>query len=197
MLVKRLSSEILADMGEAFHREALPDCAAFKRQLNYNMRYAPPQRAKTAQTAANWASSRVREGRDERDVAGAPAILVSTHASAGDATFFCQFIFPFFNVSTHASAGDATSSAGRTAPRITFQLTRPRGTRQNGDSLLPSLGCFNSRVRGDATTPTSVRRRPNEFQLTRPRGTRPKFVRRCSATKSFNSRVRGGRDTIK
>ena len=64
MLVKRLSSEILADMGEAFHREALPDCAAFKRQLNYNMLSAPPEARKTAQAEAKLEGSRIHEGRD-------------------------------------------------------------------------------------------------------------------------------------
>ena len=68
MLVKRLSSEILADMGEAFHREALHDCAAFKRQLNYNMRYAPPAARQDCADGGKL-GSRVREGRDSRYLA--------------------------------------------------------------------------------------------------------------------------------
>ena len=77
--------------------------------------------------------------------------MVSTHASAGDATVDSETgesatgfnsrvrggrdswgvrIFPKGGVSTHASAGDATALEFSLRGIVVFQLTRPRGTRQ-------------------------------------------------------------------
>ena len=141
-------------------------------------------------------------------------------------------------VSTHASAGDATAS-GRGTPRPrAFQLTRPRGTRQNlrdrlehftvsthasaGDattayhdlvrfidvSTHASAGdattCTRKNIRiivvsthasaGDATHIYAIAEKQREFQLTRPRGTRRARGTHDVELMSFNSRVRGGRD---
>ena len=120
-------------------------------------------------------NSRVRGGRDSCSDRWTAPCAVSTHASAGDATFRNFLNVMRVVVSTHASAGDATAALSKdTAPivvsthasagdativkiltntRRKFQLTRPRGTRLF--ILLFLLGLYG-------------------FQLTRPRGTRHK-----------------------
>ena len=76
-------------------------------------------------------------------------------------------------VSTHASAGDATKLISGLICSLSFQLTRPRGTRRH-------LYAYHLHA--------------DKFQLTRPRGTRQLSNFFTRLRKSFNSRVRGGRD---
>ena len=100
-------------------------------------------------------------------------------------------------VSTHASAGDATSAMANALTIAAFQLTRPRGTRPLTTAGLSGGGSFNSRVRGGRDIDHLKKLKTWMFQLTRPRGTRPSaalppFIQTC-----FNSRVRGGRDWTK
>ena len=119
------------------------------------------------------------------------ATVVSTHASAGDATQpLSRQLGACFNsrvrggrdpltmptstrygVSTHASAGDATIR-GFTAYQVRF----------------------NSRVRGGRDALADWALGIHAFQLTRPRGTRRVAYAAHAGYSRFNSRVRGGRD---
>ena len=98
---------------------------------------------------------------------------VSTHASAGDATYPIRRSgrSPCFN--SRVRGGRDVMSIQTIFVLLLFQLTRPRGTRQ--DRLARSM-------------------RQRVFQLTRPRGTRQRYLRGEPRQRSFNSRVRGGRD---
>ena len=93
-------------------------------------------------------NTRVRRGRDRHDKGASDARGVSTHASAGDATAFCNRSIVPFDVSTHASAGDATGMTRQRCGKSAFQLTRPRGTRR-GASRRGQIG-------GDVSTHASA-----------------------------------------
>ena len=129
----------------------------------------------------------VLPGRDRR---------VSTHASAGDATRASLLRAVQRLVSTHASAGDAMRRQSLTARSMSFQLTRPRGTRLVITRRIFVLIAVSTHASaGDATKSMPSLNPSRLFQLTRPRGTRPRFRGLYSAACSFNSRVRGGRDS--
>ena len=161
-------------------------------------------------------NSRVRGGRDQSLNSASYKQVVSTHASAGDATCRGDFLLHPHLVSTHASAGDATqtqmlNSLGEmfqlTRPRGTlrrrmrhqtmtmkFQLTRPRGTRHRRDYLHLAHTGFNSRVRGGRDAFLAQYHTEQTFQLTRPRGTRPMIGRRFDGIVPFQlTRPRGTR----
>ena len=121
---------------------------------------------------------------------------VSTHASAGDATRASLLRAVQRLVSTHASAGDAMRRQSLTARSMSFQLTRPRGTRLVITRRIFVLIAVSTHASaGDATKSMPSLNPSRLFQLTRPRGTRPRFRGLYSAACSFNSRVRGGRDS--
>ena len=100
---------------------------------------------------------------------------------------------------------------------MSFQSTRPRGTRLPVSDCQTSIMCFNPRVREgrdmplcliplgvqvsihasarDATWRLPCEQGGSTFQSTRPRGTRPGRSLTGDALPRFNPRVREGRDT--
>ena len=120
-------------------------------------------------------NSRVRGGRDDNSQYSRRYIVVSTHASAGDATWQLKSINPETGVSTHASAGDATIWREYTLFPLWSFNSRVRGGRDARPAIERATGKVSTHASaGDAT---EYRYFPNQitgFQLTRPRGTRQK-----------------------
>ena len=118
-------------------------------------------------------NSRVREGRDDVRAEFTRSTIVSTHASARDATM----------------KGDCRGVLFK------FQLTRPRGTRLNLTPALDLGAWFQlTRPRGTRPMHQKLMLLRLKFQLTRPRGTRLTAGAEVKSAESFNSRVREGRD---
>ena len=123
-------------------------------------------------------NSRVREGRDNPIAFVDFCQKVSTHASARDATSGVYCALRYMRVSTHASARDATDLLFGSWTKSTFQLTRPRGTRQLRYRYAEVRKTFQlTRPRGTRPAATSSRAEELTFQLTRPRGTRRTIFR--------------------
>ena len=84
----------------------------------------------------------------EEDIRGISIIQISTHASAREATNFAAILGDNKRISTHASAREATIIAGCLLRCSPFQLTPPHGRRlcvgQTDDTTLTD---FNSRLR--------------------------------------------------
>ena len=98
-------------------------------------------------------NSRAREGRDVAAHDGVPAAHVSTHAPARGAT--------------------RIERISRTRNQ-SFQLTRPRGARQQLVDVFADAAEFQlTRPRGARLITNHIRQFGHEFQLTRPRGARP------------------------
>ena len=75
-------------------------------------------------------NSRVRGGRDLYKSVFSALCLVSTHASAGDATFSRHIASNAGPFQLTRPRGTRRDNCARFAPRLEFQLTRPRGTRR-------------------------------------------------------------------
>ena len=139
-------------------------------------------------------NSRVRGGRDVRAREVILRRVVSTHASAGDATGVraTEFI-PRESFNSRVRGGRDLNPMPKSAS-VTFQLTRPRGTRLclviTGFELIVSTHAS----AGDATPAVEGLCRVSGFN-SRVRGGRDMLLFLTRRTKnSFNSRVRGGRD---
>ena len=130
-------------------------------------------RVRTAYETLGFQLTRPRGTRQEGECRRHGKESVSTHASARDATDGVADVEIILDVSTHASARDATTLRSQRKRATWFQLTRPRGTRQEELERLMKRWGFNSRVReGRDKKESADDMAKKAFQLTRPRGTR-------------------------
>ena len=99
-------------------------------------------------------------------------------------------------VSTHASAGDATQTGLSTSCPYRFQLTRPRGTRRVSRAVSHGADVSTHASAGDATDDRAALRRHSPVSTHASAGDATGGRRHSRTCSCFNSRVRGGRDSM-
>ena len=100
-------------------------------------------------------NSRVRGGRDrQRNADRGRADSFNSRVRGGRDLYLPRYDASLTLVSTHASAGDATLSRGKISGPKVFQLTRPRGTRRASISLFWASCVSTHASAGDATQTT-------------------------------------------
>ena len=122
---------------------------------------------------------------------------VSIHAPTGGATAAERFDLRSHFVSIHAPTGGATRTPECAEAKFTFQFTRPRGARPNGNDSFGSAKVSIHAPTGGATIWSFCPRFPLWFQFTRPRGARrPRFGRPLLIRLFQFTRPRGARQSI-
>mgnify|MGYP006931930426 CR=1 FL=1 len=140
-------------------------------------------------------NSRAREGRDATAATGVGTGPRFNSRAREGRDFQPQGTITLAAVSTHAPARGATCCSAFSARFLEFQLTRPRGARQEVRTCCTDSPSFQlTRPRG-ARLGGVIDKVDNEtFQLTRPRGARPRSWTTSKSRTRFNSRAREGRD---
>ncbi len=155
-----------------------------------------PNRAGHEIDGLSFQLTRPRGTRRAGQAIATPDSIVSTHASAGDATSNGAPPYEAGQFQLTRPRGTRPEAKRQAAGGDTFQLTRPRGTRLPAAASTLRLIVSTHASAGDATYYYVVSKESN-FVSTHASAGDATYVYcdGCGASSSFNSRVRGGRDS--